>query len=327
MKILKITAVLFACLMLLQLSCSHQEQPVVEGDAPMPTSKLLAPDSWVRSQPEPIVVYGDSRTGHDTHRRIVAGIMEMDPVAVFHTGDLVGDGRRQDHWDIFNDIVADMVATTEFYPCLGNHEYNSSLYFDNFELPGNERWFSVDRAGIHFIILDSNWDMTVGSEQYEWLVANLQNMGDSIMFVAAVFHHPPYSTGRHAEDEMGLRGTIVPLFEQYDVDIVFNGHDHDYERTFHEGIYYIVTGGGGAPLRDQYRTSPESQVFIKINHFCRLLVSDNRLIVDVFDVDLNVIDRFIVNSSRPQLEPSSEPSTVGDVSFDSAQSVLDEGVL
>ncbi|MCK4236104.1 MAG: metallophosphoesterase [Candidatus Krumholzibacteria bacterium] len=52
-------------------------------------------------------------------------------------------------------------------------------------------------------------------------------------FIAAIFHHPPISTGPHTEDEMGLRKTIVPLFERYGVDVVFNGHDHIYERSLY----------------------------------------------------------------------------------------------
>jgi hypothetical protein len=39
------------------------------------------------------------------------------------------------------------------------------------------------------------------------------------------------------------------LFEQYGVDLVINGHAHDYERTIPiNGVTYVVTGGGGAPL-------------------------------------------------------------------------------
>jgi hypothetical protein len=39
------------------------------------------------------------------------------------------------------------------------------------------------------------------------------------------------------------------------VDVVFNGHDHDYERTqpIH-GVLYIVSGGGGGPL---YQVNPQ----------------------------------------------------------------------
>ena len=45
-----------------------------------------------------VVVYGDSRSGHSMHQVIMGGIAAIDPVAVFHTGDLVSDGRVAADW-------------------------------------------------------------------------------------------------------------------------------------------------------------------------------------------------------------------------------------
>ncbi len=245
--------------------------------------------------PNYIVVYGDTRTNHDIHRKVVATIAKSDPVAVFHTGDLVNDGRVASQWDTFNVITAGLRDSTPFYPAIGNHEYNSQLYYDNFELPGNERWYSVTIDGILFIILDSNADTQDGSEQYTWLEGQLENIGNTTDYVIALFHHPPYSTGPHTEDEKGLRSTFVPLFEQYGVDIAFTGHDHCYERTLHNGIYYIVSGGGGAPLYDQERTSPESLIYETKYHFCRLTVLTDRLKIKAIDTAFVMIDSFSVS--------------------------------
>ncbi len=91
---------------------------------------------------------------------------------------------------------------------------------------------------------------------------------------------------------MGLRQTFVPLFEQYSVDIVFNGHDHDYERSYCGGIYYFVAGGGGAPLRNQAREHPCSELFLKKYHYCKLSSINDSLIINVFDNNSFLIDRF-----------------------------------
>ncbi len=239
-----------------------------------------------------LVVYGDTRTYHDTHRQVVAGITGVYPATVFHTGDLVDDGRVAAQWDSFNLITEQMRASAEFFPAAGNHEKQSQLYFDNFELPGNEQWYSVDRNGIHFIVLNSYVATDPVSEQYQWLENDLAQISDSTNFTIVIFHHPPYSTGPHTEDERGLRDTWVPLFEQYGVDVVFNGHDHCYERSFCGGIYYIVTGGGGAPLYDQERQHECSQIFLKSFHFCKLSTINDRLIVNVYDLAGEQIDRF-----------------------------------
>ncbi|MCK4836896.1 MAG: metallophosphoesterase, partial [Candidatus Aminicenantes bacterium] len=209
-------------------------------------------------------------------------------------GDLVEDGWNPAHWEIFNEIIAPLLVIADFYPALGNHEANSPLYFENFSLPGNERWYTVDIQDIHFVILDSNIPIGVESEQYQWLKNELIKMADLDVFLIVVFHHPPFSSGPHAEDEMGLRQTIVPLLETYGVDIVFNGHDHFYERSRVNTIYYVVTGGGGAPLHDKKKENPYSQVFYKKYHFCRLSVKDNQLIVDVYTKNLSKIDHFYI---------------------------------
>ncbi|GAI56994.1 unnamed protein product, partial [marine sediment metagenome] len=202
-----------------------------------------------------VVVYGDSRTEYEVHRKMVRAILSVKPTIVLHTGDLITDNPTQ--WSTFNDIVSEIRETAEFYPAIGNHEYIAGVesYLDNFDLPNNELWYSVERGGIHFIILDSNTPINKASEQYKWLESDLENIDEDIKFTIVAFHHPLFTTGLHPEDEKGLRQTIVPLFEQYDVDIVFSGHVHTYERCSYNNIYYITTGGGAAPLHDQIRTS------------------------------------------------------------------------
>ncbi|UCD63150.1 MAG: metallophosphoesterase, partial [Candidatus Zixiibacteriota bacterium] len=171
-------------------------------------------------------------------------------------------------------------------------ELQSQLFFDNFELPNNEQWYSVVRNRVHFIILHSCVDIGETSEQYQWLVDDLSSVGDSVWFTAVVFHHPPYSTGAHVEDELGLRAILVPLFEQYGVDIVFNGHDHDYERSCCGDIFYIVTGGGGAPLRDQARDHACSQLFLMEYHFCKLSILPEGIFITVINDIGQVIDQY-----------------------------------
>lgn len=247
-----------------------------------------------------VAVYGDSRTGYAVHREVVEGIRSVDPKAVFHTGDLVTHGANQNNWDYFHDITKELVATTPFYPAVGNHEdpnNSSTLYFDQFALPGNERWYSVDVDGFRFIVLDTVSSIAAGTEQYQWLESQLQSIrADST--VAVVFHYPPYSTGQHGADEKGLRQSIVPLFENHDVDVVFNGHDHNYERSEVNGIPYVVTGGGGAPLRDQDAAKVGSYdtsiLYVKAHHFCVIYRDGDRVMVDVWSKDVELIDQFEV---------------------------------
>ena len=55
-------------------------------------------------------------------------------------------------------------------------------------------------------------------------------------WIVAYWHHPPYSKGSHDSDTEGrlveMREYVVPLLDDYGVDLTFAGHSHSYERSF-----------------------------------------------------------------------------------------------
>lgn len=249
------------------------------------------------SLPKVIVIYGDTRTNHEIHKKIEQEIIKLEPVMVFHTGDFVEDGSSATQWEIFNEITFELRKNTKFYPALGNHEGNSDLYYDNFDLPNNEQWYSQDYNGIHFVVLDSNADTSTTSEQYEWLASDLEEKASQKEFIVATFHHPPFTVGKHSEAS-ALQATIVPLFEEHGVDIVFNGHDHNYQRNFVNNIYYIVTGGGGAPLYEQTTTKSYNQKFLASYNFCTLEIVGDDIVVKAYDENSNLIDEITIEGQE-----------------------------
>jgi predicted phosphodiesterase len=91
------------------------------------------------------------------------------------------------------------------------------------------------------------------------------------------------------------RRFLVPLFEMYGVDIVLNGHDHLYERSQKDGIYYVVTGGGGAPLyKINSAENPYQQVAQSVNHYTTLDVESTAITLSAIDADGRIIDWFKV---------------------------------
>jgi 3',5'-cyclic AMP phosphodiesterase CpdA len=259
---------------------------------------FLAAAAQAASQPSDyIVIYGDARTQHDIHRKIVSHILTFRPQAVFSTGDQVNDGRVPDEWVVFNEIVAPIRKTSEFYPLLGNHERNADLYFKNFHLPGSGRWYSVRKGHVLFLMLDSNGLIGPGSNQHAWLEKELQHVPWHVKFVAAVFHHPIISSGPYP-DEKNLRKRLLPLLEKYGVDVVFVGHEHVYERSLKDGITHVTTGGGGAPLHLKLRPNPYGRVFASVHHFCVLRTAGKTLEVRVYDTDMALIDEFWLKGRR-----------------------------
>ncbi|KFA89727.1 metallophosphoesterase [Archangium violaceum] len=166
--------------------------------------------------------------------------------------------------------MAALLREVPLFPTPGNHEYvtsNAKPYLDNFYLPANnsaksERYYSFDWGPVHFASLDSNCrNFTIAdcttALQKTWLAQDLA--ATSRPWKIVFFHHPPWSSGEHLSTT-AMRREFAPLFEQYGVDLVLTGHDHNYERTRPmkgdavapsgtRGIPYLVVGSGGATLR------------------------------------------------------------------------------
>jgi len=255
-----------------------------------------------------IAVYGDSQFNESAQERVVKAILRFKPSVIFRVGDIVNDGNDPEQWQIFNRIASPLLNTTEYYPALGNHEYDSPLYFKNFPRIHNQRWYSVEKEGIHFIVLDSNSNIQNNSEQYRWLESDLRKVSPGIKFKIAFFHHPIFSVGPHPEDEKQLKHILLPLFEEYGVCAVFSGHNHNYQRFKYHGIDFIVTGGGGSYLLDRNLSSPYLKKFVKAYHFCLLSAENGYLTVKVIDAGLNVIDDFVISPQRSEGPEATVPA-------------------
>ncbi|MCU0694709.1 MAG: metallophosphoesterase [Polyangiaceae bacterium] len=206
------------------------------------------------ADPFRLAVFGDTRSNHDDHAAVIRAMVPENAAAVFHTGDLVSNGSSASDWDMFFQVERPLLLRAPLYPAVGNHEGEGDIYRDIFELPPDtpeaERYYAVRFATALFINLDLYAsDFEPQSQQHAWLQQVLSQAANDTnirqRFVG--LHHGPYDSGTHGSN-MSVRNGLVPLFEQYGVDIVFSGHDHCYERGTVNGVKYVVTGGGGAPL-------------------------------------------------------------------------------
>ncbi len=245
-----------------------------------------------------IIIYGDSRTNDSIHKKIVENILNINPVAIMFTGDMVANGSDLVQWKTFKSIALDKFSEYKinFYSSLGNHEGDGKSYLEILNLPGNERFFTVKELNINFIILDNTSDMSENSEQYKFLVDELKKI-DKTKINVIIMHYPVFNSGRHSGHNE-LKNLLHPLFKEYGIDIVFSGHDHNYEKLYKDGVYYIITGGGGAPLYDLKKKDENSLLFIKEYHFCKLYFTENVLNIEVIDINSKVIDNFSINKSN-----------------------------
>ena len=66
-----------------------------------------------------------------------------------------------------------------------------------------------------------------------WLASELQSLRSQpdVDFIVVFFHHCAYWTSAVHASEGGVRAEWTTLFDQFDVDLVVNGHNHIFERT------------------------------------------------------------------------------------------------
>jgi hypothetical protein len=266
------------------------------------------------------IALGDVRSLPDVWHKVSQRIHDDEHEALFivGTGDYPADGSQYEQWiDQFFEPARDLLARVPFWPSIGNHERTRqyitappteeqeerSHYFSLFELPGNEHWYRVDYRYVTLLIIDSNSQMGPGYEQYEWLLDQLRS--PRRRFTVAAFHHAPLTSGPHGRQlpdgtprEWPIdqsRRFLVPLFEMYGVDLVLNGHDHIYERSVKDGVTYVVTGGGGAPLYEINSVeNPYQQVAHSTNHYLAVDVAPSKMNLTAIDAEGEVLDRFVV---------------------------------
>ncbi|MFB3880875.1 MAG: metallophosphoesterase [Armatimonadota bacterium] len=259
--------------------------------------------------------YGDSRTFATAHAAVVRAMVASAPRLVLHTGDLTRDGTVSSYWQTeYFDPAKPLIPTTPVYPTIGNHEKGTAYYYSYFSTPAgggtkSEQWYSFNYGNVHFISLDTCGSYGVGTTQYNWLVNDLR--AATAEWKVVLTHYPAYSSGTHGGSST-VQNVLVPLFEQHHVDMVFAGHDHIYERSLKNGVYYFVTGGGGAELYSINQTSNPYRQFSKAAyHHITVDVSGNTATIKARGNDGVAFDSVTLTHPKPPIADFSATPTSG----------------
>lgn len=272
------------------------------------------------------VVFGDTRSRHDVHARIVEQMAEVEEVRFYvQTGDLVSNGEDFDEWVTYFEIELPMTVKAPIFPTLGNHDEHdgdASLYTAMFANPTNspqpELFYSYDYANVHLLMVDGHvnamtWlecfpvrglllDDCYTEEQIEWMLADLEAAAQNpdIDHILVFTHVGPYSSkpGRSGSAQMRM---LLPEFQRLGVTAIFSGHDHFYERGISgNGIPYAVTGGGGAPLYDiaDPSAAPHEVVVARaVEHWMEVDVDGPIMRVRTIAIDGEEIDAFTIDAT------------------------------
>jgi acid phosphatase type 7 len=257
-----------------------------------------APDVETNPDTEIVIGFaGDSRGGYDVWAQIVAQLQQRAPDLVLFTGDAVTIGLTQYEWEEFLGVGEPLFATVPVVLTNGNHEANAVNFYSQFALPGDQEnfGFSYGFARI-FVANDSPEDpnaLTVSIPQA--IDADFTDHADA-RWKLLMHHRPMWSSGSRHGSNATLQAAWGPVVDKHRVDLVLNGHEHQYEitkplaggsvqATNADGTVYVVAGGAGADLYGFEAAGAWSEYIEKTHTAGIIRMRRTQLTLDAFRAD------------------------------------------
>jgi hypothetical protein len=222
----------------------------------------------LNGNPLVVVASGDGASGEANETAVTNLISSWNPNLMLYLGDVYEKGTPTEFYNWYGTTQNFGIFRAITDPAIGNHEYSASNtaagYFDYWNNVPN--YYSFTTGGWHFISLNANSQFgqySTSSAQYKWLAQDLA--ANTAACTIVYWHQPLYNIG--AEPPQTAMQPIWALLVQDKVDIVLNGHDHDYQRWVpldssgtpnSSGVTEFVVGGSGHGI--QTFTTTDSRV-------------------------------------------------------------------
>ena len=252
------------------------------------------------------LAYGDTRTNpadHNTVCSMINSTIAGDPgyqTLLLLSGDWVSSDSESSWTDqYFNRSYSSALQTQATVPitgCMGNHEDSGTVYVKYWPYPYvAAHYWSFDYGPAHIVVIDQYVSYSTGSAQLTWLANDLANTNKLWKFI--VLHAPGWSAAGGHGNTTAVQSYIQPLCEEYDVQIVFGGHNHYYARAVVNGVHHVTTGAGGAP----FHTPLSDQLYVVVTvantlEFCKVnIVGDSLVFQAIKASDGTVIDAFNID--------------------------------
>jgi len=239
---------------------------------------------------------------------------------VIHTGNLTHSGLNSDaDAELFSPFQA-LLQNTPLFVALGPNEYgpdresaesksflhnNYSRYHDMTWSTATPKYYSFDTANARFIVLDNNlvngtkWAPEINEEsaQTKWLKTTLSGAGDKWKIV--IMNTPAYATGAIGPSQE-IVDAWVKIFETYGVNLVLQGSDADYERSFplrneethKRGVTYVTLGTAALTPNKRVMSSPHTARFVSARHYAVGKIVDRKLTFTVYSDTGKQLDKF-----------------------------------
>jgi hypothetical protein len=248
-----------------------------------------APDSGAKVS---FVALGDSGSGSSDQIAVAKQLATVPFRLMLHTGDIAYESGTLAEFEAnFFGVYGSLLRSFPVFPAIGNHD-DATTFRLVYDLPfaGPANWYSFDYGDVHFVALDTNH---MSTEQAAWLDADLASTDRKWRIVFG--HHPPYSSGEHGS-ALAFRDLFGPILAEHRVALVLSGHDHHYERSRpQDGVYYVVTGGGGRGTRPT-GVSEFTAFAEQVLHFVYVEIQGDELALHAIDATGAEFDQLVIRA-------------------------------
>ena len=249
---------------------------------------------------------------HEAVAKVIAHHHSIEPLQfIINGGDVVQNGHKEQEWiEYFKGGNAYLLNIPQI-AAIGNHDYRGKSgaglpqFFQKYMrwegAPANGNLF-FEMPGFQLIIWNSNVsDLSSPEEKtmWVWLEEKMQIAQKLNIPLFIATHFPVYSSSMNRFTSfavMNLRSKLVPLVEKYGVKLVLGGHTHMFERSFKDGVNYLVAGPAGGrinkpTLKNKYMQSFDSNALT----FTKIKYSNKTLRIETFNQDNIIIDQLFIN--------------------------------
>ncbi|MCA9596948.1 MAG: metallophosphoesterase family protein [Myxococcales bacterium] len=229
-----------------------------------------------------------------------------------HGGDIQYYASGLETWAYWFPAMAPMLRHGAFLPSIGNHENEKpdeyqqyfARFFGNAGFDGTDGYYRFSSGGVWFFTLDTETSLDASSPQVGWFKQQIADAAASPGYrFSIVYFHKPFLTCGDTGDNVAARNVFEPLFEQYGVSLILQGHMHGYERfevpSSEPGktLTYLTIAGGGGLLGDVDKNidRPECAMRVasgKFYHFALFDVTKTGISARIVDRDGKLQDQF-----------------------------------
>ena len=112
----------------------------------------------------------------------------------------------------------------------GNHEVNAVNYFSQVALPGDQENFGFDYGFAHITVgNDTPDDIGKLAGSFKDILDRDMDRSMAARWKIFMHHQPMFSASTRHGPSTTLQDAWLSLIDEHHIDLVLNGHDHDYE--------------------------------------------------------------------------------------------------